>query len=184
MRALKTFLVLAVVLAAAAGSASAAKKPTVTVTVPNASGGQPVVALPPVAAQLARSVAKASFAHQYKAVWTYLHPSYQKAVSQSHWQNCQGAHPAAPHTVTVTRVDIANYTKLPTKLPLLGNQSVDEIQLQIQFKTPAASGLQYAVEYTFWLKQGSKWTAVWLPDEYSAYKTGKCYITPQGPPLY
>jgi hypothetical protein len=183
MRTLKIFLVLAFVVLAAAGSASAAR-PKGTVTVPNSSGGEPVVALPPVAAQLAKNIAKASFARKYPAVWTYLHPSYQEAVSQAHWQRCQGAHPAAPRSVKVTRVDIATFSQLPTSLPLLGKQKIEEIQLQVQFRSPAASGSQYAVEYTFWLKQGNTWHAVWLPDEYSAYKTGKCYITPQGPPLY
>jgi hypothetical protein len=183
MRTLKIFLVLAVVVLAAAGSASAAK-PKGTVTVPNPYGGAPVSPLPPVAAQLAKNIAIASFARKYPAVWSYLHPSYQKAVSQAHWQRCQGAHPAAPRSVKITRVAIATYSKLPTSLPLLGKQNIEEIQLQVQFKSPAASVSQYAVEYTFWLKQGNKWHAVWLPDEYGAYKTGKCYITPQGPPLY
>jgi hypothetical protein len=40
------------------------------------------------------------------------------------------------------------------------------------------------VLYTFWLKQGGKWEAVWPSEEYEAYKGGKCYVTPQGPPLY
>jgi hypothetical protein len=37
---------------------------------------------------------------------------------------------------------------------------------------------------TFWLKDGKNWTAVWPSEEYSAYKSGGCYTTPQGSPLY
>ena len=69
-------------------------------------------------------------------------------------------------------------------LSLLGHQNVQQIELVVQFTTPAVSGPQLAILYTFWLKQGNKWTAVWLSDEYQSYKAGKCYLTPQGPPLY
>jgi hypothetical protein len=55
----------------------------------------------------------------------------------------------------------------------------------IQYTTPALAGPQVAVLYTFWLKSGKGWTAVWLGDEYAAYKAGKCYVTAQGQaPLY
>ena len=61
---------------------------------------------------------------------------------------------------------------------------MQEIQLYVQYTTPALSGPQVAVLYTFWLKQGKTWSAVWLSDEYTAYKAGRCYLTPQGSPLY
>jgi hypothetical protein len=181
LRGLKTFVVLGI--AAVVLTAPAAAKGPGAQTTPQGIGGYLAQPLPTVAAQLAKNVAKASFAHKYNAVWSYLHPSYQKAISQSHWQNCQGSHPAAPPSVKVTRVAVATFNKLPTSLPLLGKQSVEEIQLQIQFQRPGQS-TQYALAYTFWLKQGKKWEAVWLPEEYQAYKSGKCYVTPQGPPLY
>ena len=79
---------------------------------------------------------------------------------------------------------VASATELPIQLSLLGRQNVLEIQLLVHFKGPGAAPPQLAVLYTFWLKQGSTWTAVWLSDEYGAYKAGKCYLTPQGPPLY
>ena len=112
------------------------------------------------------------------------HPTYKKAITQSHWQNCQGAHPAAPRSVTIRKISIANSTAVPVSLPLLGHKTVREVQLQVQFTTPAASGTQYALEYTFLLEQSGKWLAVWPAEEYSAYKAGKCYLTPQGPGLY
>ena len=69
-------------------------------------------------------------------------------------------------------------------LSLLGRQKVQEIQLYVQYTTPGLAGPQAAVLYTFWLKQGKTWSAVWLSDEYAAYKAGRCYLTPQGSPLY
>ena len=141
-------------------------------------------AWPAVAAQLAKNIAKDSFAHDYARVWGYLHPTYQKAVAQSHWQACQKSHPAAPRNITITRVAVAQANELPVDLSLLGHQNVQEIQVYVQYKTPALAGSQVAVLYTFWLKQGGKWQAVWLGDEYQAYKSGSCYLTPQGPPLY
>ena len=111
-------------------------------------------------------------------------PTYQKAVPQSRWQACQKSHPAAPRNITITRVAVAQANELPVDLSLLGHQNVQEIQVYVQYKTPALAGSQVAVLYTFWLEQGGKWQAVWLSDEYQAYKSGSCYLTPQGPPLY
>jgi len=139
---------------------------------------------PKVAAQLAKSIARDSFARDYSSVWRYLDPAYQKAVPRSHWQRCQGSHPAAPRSVKVTKVSVSGATELAVRLPLLGRRYVQEIELQVRFTTPSAASPQYAVLYTFWVEQAKAWTAVWLGDEYAAYKGGGCYVTPQGPPLY
>jgi hypothetical protein len=162
------------------GSAGAKSRP------PTGKGIEPIssAAWPRVAAQLATNIARASFAHEYDRVWGYLHPTYRQAVSQSHWHGCQSSHPAAPRNVTITKVAVASATELPVRLSLLGRRNVQQIELLVQFKTPAATRPQSALLYTFWLKQGRTWTAVWLSDEYEAYKAGKCYLTPQGPPLY
>lgn len=155
-------------------------------SLPPANGIEPIGSneWPSVPAQLAKNIAKASFAHQYNRVWSYLHPTYQRAVSRSHWIRCQGSHPAAPPKVTITKVSVASATELPVDLPLLGRQNVQEIQLQVRYTTKAADGQQFALLYAFWLKQAKTWRAVWLSDEYAAYKVGGCYLTPQGPPLY
>ena len=182
MRALLVLVLVACGVSAVAlsGSASAARPP------PVAHGIEPIhtAEWPGVAAQLAKNIARASFAHEYDRVWGYLHPTYRKAVSQSRWHRCQGSHPAAPRSVTITNVAVARATELPVRLSLLGRRNVQEIELLVQFKTPAVPGPQLVILLTFWLKQGRTWTAVWLSDEYAAYKAGKCYLTPQGPPLY
>jgi len=91
----------------------------------------------------------------------------------------------APRSIKITRVAIAQANELPVDLSILGRNEVQEIQLYVQYTTPALAGPQVAVLYTFWLKSGKAWTAVWLGDEYAAYKAGKCYVSPQGQaPLY
>jgi len=182
MKALLVLCLLASGVSAAALSASADAKSRP----PAANGLEPIgsAVWPSVAAQLAKNIATASFAHEYDRVWAYLHPTYRQAVSQSHWHRCQGSHPAASRNVTITKVSVAQATELPMHLSLLGRRNVQQIEVLVRYKTPAVAGAQLAILYTFWLKQGKTWRAVWLSDEYEAYKAGKCYLTPQGPPLY
>jgi hypothetical protein len=141
-------------------------------------------AWPAVAAQLAKNIARDSFAHDYARVWAYLHPTYRRVVSQSQWQACQRSHPVAPKGITITRVAVAQASELPVELSLLGRQNVQEIQLYVQYKTAGIRDPQVAVLYTFWLKQGKTWTAVWLRDEFRAYEAGRCYAPTGGSPLY
>jgi hypothetical protein len=182
MRALLVLGLVAIGVSAAglSGPARAASPP------PAPQGMEPIHSAiwPTVAAQLAKNIARASFAHEYDRVWAYLHPTYRQAVSQSDWHMCQASHPAAPPGVTITNVAVARATEVPIRLSLLGRRNVQEIELLIRFKTPTLAGPQLAILYTFWLKQGRTWTAVWLSDEYEAYRVGRCYVTPQGPPLY
>jgi hypothetical protein len=178
----------AVCLMACASSPAALAGPVHAKTRPQTGNGIEAVgsaAWPAVAAQLAKNIARDSFAHDYPRVWRYLHPAYQRAVSQARWQSCQRSHPAAPRNITITRVAVAQADQLPVDLSLLGRQNVQEIQLYVQYNTPALAGPQVAVLYTFWLKDGKAWTAVWPGEEYAAYKAGRCYVTAQGQaPLY
>jgi len=182
MRRTNTLLALGLgVLALAAGTAGSADA-----TLPPPKGSEPIGSAlwPKVAAQLAKNIARASFAHEYERVWGYLHPTYREAVSQSHWHSCQKSHPAAPPNITITKVAVASATEVAVSLSRLGRRNVQDIKLLVQFKTPAAASIQLALLDTFWLKQGKTWTAVWLADEFKSYTAGKCYLTPQGPPLY
>jgi len=183
MQKLKPLIVLGLLLATI--SASVSSGPAAARN-PQPKGSEPIgTALwPSVAAQLAKNIAGASLTHKYSWVWAYLDPAYRRAVSESRWHKCQSRNPAAPRTVTVTKVDVASATELAVGLPLLGKRNVQQIELRVQFKSPAVAGPQYAILYSFWLKQGKSWTAVWLGGEYKAYKAGNCYLTPQGPPLY
>ncbi len=139
---------------------------------------------PAVPAQLAKNIARDSFAHNYKGVWKYLLPAYQGAVSQSRWDSCQRSHPAAPPSVRITRVAVGSAQEIPIDLSLVGRKNVQEIELLVQYKGSGAAQAQYAVVYTFWLKQGNIWRAVWTSDEYESYKGGSCYVAPQGSTIY
>jgi hypothetical protein len=139
---------------------------------------------PAVAAQLAKNIARDAFAHDYDGVWNYLLPAYQKAVPQSRWERCQHAHPTAPPSVTITKVQVASAEELAFDLPLVGRQNVQEIQLVVQYKSAGLKGNRYAVLYTYWLKQGKIWRAVWPSEEFRAYAGGGCYVAPQGSTLY
>jgi len=183
MRALAAIAVLACAASAVvcAGSAHAKDRPQTG----NGIEGPGTASWPTVAAQLAKNIARDSFAHDYARVWKYLHPAYQEAISQSHWLGCQRTHPTVPRGITITRVAVAQASQVPVELSILGRQNIQEIQLYVQYRTAALSGPQVAILYTFWLKHGSRWNAVWLGDEYAAYKNGKCYVTAQGQaPVY
>src|SRR3954449_89854 len=157
MRAMKALLVLGLVILAVSSTAMSA---SADANLRPPLGSEPIgsKAWPSVAAQLAKNIANASFAHEYDHVWGYLHPAFQKAVSQAQWRRCQSSHPAAPRGVKITKVKVSKATELALGLPLLGHQNVQQIELVVQFTTPAASGPQLAILYTFWLKQGNKWT--------------------------
>jgi hypothetical protein len=177
---MRAFVVAAVVACVLAGAADAKER------LPTGNGIEAVgsPSWPAVPAQLAKNIAKDAFAHDYPRVWSYLHPTYQAAVSREHWQACQVKHPAAPRNIRIGRVAVAQATELPVDLALLGRRNVQEIQVYVQYETPALTGKQVAILYTFWLKTRGKWAAVWLSDEFGAYKKGGCYLTPQGAPLY
>jgi len=82
MKKLLVLCAAASLVVAAAADAAAAKTRPQTGNGIEAAGS---AAWPAVAAQLAKNIAKDSFAHDYARVWGYLHPAYQKAVSQTHW---------------------------------------------------------------------------------------------------
>ena len=146
--------------------------------------GCPEVAIPQATSDNAKALAKAAFHQKFSDVWNYIEPTMQKAISQSHWLACNTAKPPAPKSVTIQRTAIASSTSVPTVLPLLGKKTVQEVQVRVTFVTPASPSSQFAVEYTFWVQEKSKWYAVWLQDEFNTLKAGKCYLTPQGPELY
>jgi hypothetical protein len=139
---------------------------------------------PAVAARLARDLARDALAHDDARVWAYLDPALRRAVSSASWRRCRRVHPVAPPGVTIERVAVASATEVAIGLGPLGRRKVQEIELQVQFRTPARPGLQAALLPTFWLERGRTWTAVWPSEEYAAYAAGRCYGTPGGPPLY
>ena len=124
-----------------------------TSRLPVAKGVEPLGSTewPSVAAQLAKNIGRDAFKHAYDRVWAYLSPTYQQAVSQSAWLRCQRFHPAAPRTVSITKVSVANATELPVDLALLGRQNVQEIELVVEYKTRSSQGRSSRV----WTRSGS-----------------------------
>jgi hypothetical protein len=120
------------------------------------------------------AVAKAAFTHDYTKVWKYLHPSLQKAVKQASWQACQRRYPLSSPGVKIKSVRVADSKPTPFSLPLLGPQQVRTVTLQVLFTSPAAKGEQVALEFAYWVKDKGNWVAVWLPDQFNLYKSGKC----------
>jgi hypothetical protein len=136
---------------------------------------------PVIPSQYSTAVAKAAFTHNYATVWGYLHPSLQKAVSQSSWEGCQKKYPLASPGVKINSVKVADSKKLPVVLPLLGHTTMRVISLQVLFTTSGTE--QAALEYAYWVKYKGKWEAVWLPETFALYKAHRC-DTSQGRGLY
>jgi hypothetical protein len=124
--------------------------------------------------KFSQAVAKAAFTRNYTAVWGYLHPKLQKAISETSWQNCQKRNPVASPGVKISSVRIADSRGVPTSLPLLGKQKLRTITLQVLFTAPGGGGQQIAIQYAYWIQDKGNWEAVWLPEQYSTYKSGKC----------
>jgi hypothetical protein len=120
------------------------------------------------------AVAKAAFTHNYATVWSYLHPSLQKAVSQSKWQACQKKYPLSSPGVKIKSIKVADSEPTPITVPLLGAQTVRTVTLQVLFTTPASKGTQAALEYAYWVQDKGNWKAVWLPSQFQLYKSGQC----------
>ncbi len=167
MLLLRTLLCAVVGAGALAGSAGAAPAP--------GSLADPWPALP---LKYSTIMAKAAFKHDYETVWSYLSPTYQSAVSQSRWLACQKQNPVAPPGVTIKSVKVADSTRVPVNLPLLGHQSLRQVSLQVLFSRGGSQ--QIALAYAYWIKNNKgKWVAVWMPPVYAKYKSGGC--DPLGP---
>ena len=146
-------------------------------------GGAPADAWPPVPSKYSTLLAKAAFTHDYNAVWSYIAPLYQTAVSESRWLTCQKQNPVAPPGVKINRVRVADSTRVPVNLPLLGNQSVRDISMQVLFSRGGSTSIALVDAYWFKNPKG-KWVAVWLPAVYAKYKSGGCDVIGPARGLY
>src|ERR1051325_8272900 len=170
MQPLKALLVVSSCAAVLAASAAADNPP------PYGAGeeAKPGLGPPKIPSDYSRAVAKAMFAHGYDTAWSYLHPLFQKAVSEARWRTCQRTSPVAPPGVKISKVNVADSRVVPIRLPLLGLKSTQQVTLQVLFTSSAGNGLQVALEYAYWVKEKGKWFAVWLAPTYELYKAGEC----------
>ncbi len=147
-------------------------------------GGTPADPWPTLPSKYSAILAKAAFTHDYNTVWSYLSPAYQSAVSQSRWLACQKQNPVAPPGVNIKSVKVADSTKVPVNLPILGRQDVRTVALQVLFSRGGGSQ-QIALAYAYWFKnKDGKWVAVWMPPVYSKYKSGGCDVLGPARGLY
>jgi hypothetical protein len=176
---LRTFVVVALAAAvvAAAASASRTAKPNAQCPNPNQAAAQGGCLLDPWPAdpsKFSAIVAKAAFKHDYATVWKYLNTTLQGSVSQKHWTACQRRHPLSSPGVKIQSVKVADSKPVPITLSPFGQVKLRMVTLQVLFTSPAGGGQQAALEYAYWLNSKGKWSAVWLPDTYQLYKSGKC----------
>jgi hypothetical protein len=157
-----------------AGRASPPSCSSATAAASAAAGGCLVNPWPTDPSKYSAIVAKAAFSHDYATVWKYLNPALQGAVSQQSWQACQKRYPLSSPGVKITKVQVADSQVLPATVPPFGAVKLRMVTLQVLFHSAAASGVQGALEYAYWLNSKGKWTAVWLPATFALYKSGKC----------
>jgi hypothetical protein len=135
-------------------------------------GGCLVDPWPAAPSKNSTAVAKAIFAHKFASAWTYVHPKLQKAISESKWESCQKRNPVASPGVKIRQVKIADSKPVPMSLPLLGKQKIRAVTVWILFSVSGSQ--QIATQYAYWVQDKGNWKMVWLPDQYSLYKSGKC----------
>jgi hypothetical protein len=182
LRGITKIFVASLAAAALCGSASSARSaapgmcPDLAKAV--AQGGCLIDPWPSGPSKGSQAVAKAIFGHKYTTAWGYIHPKLQKAIPESAWLSCQKKNPVASPGVKIGQVRIADSRGVPIALPLLGKQRVRTVLLQVLFTTPG-SGQQVAVQYAYWVQDKGNWKAVWLPEQYQAYKSGRCDSGPQ-----
>ena len=173
MPMLRTLLCAVIGAAALAGAAGAASPV----------GGAPADAWPPVPSKDSTLLAKAAFTHDYNTIWSYISPMYQTAVPESHWLACQKQNPVAPPGVKINRVRVADSTRVPVNLPLLGTQSVRDVSMQVIFTRGGSQSIALVDAYWFENNKG-EWVAVWLPSVFAKYKSGGCDVIGPSRGLY
>jgi hypothetical protein len=137
-------------------------------------GGCVLDPVPSAPSTYSQALAKAAFAHDYAGIWSYLHPKLQSAVSEKSWENCQKRNPVASPGIKIKQVKIADSRRVPMTLPLLGKQKTRAVTVWVLFTAPGLDGQQIAIQYAYWVQDRGNWKAVWLPEVYSTYKSGKC----------
>jgi hypothetical protein len=123
-------------------------------------------------AQRAVTVAKASLKGEHAVRYAALHPKYQAVVSKARFVACERKSASALGTVKIVGVDAEGTSVYRTKVPALGTQDVNDVTLAITFKQGGQTRI--AEVDSLWVAYKGGWVQIYTPDEYNAYKAGKC----------
>jgi hypothetical protein len=125
-------------------------------------------------AQRAVQVAKASLKGQHAVRWAALHPKYQAVVSKARFVACERRNAAALGRIAVVSVDAEGTSVFHTAMPALGKVDVNDVTLAVAFRRGAGKPLQLAEVESLWVLYKGRWVHLYSPEEYNAYKAGKC----------
>jgi hypothetical protein len=125
-------------------------------------------------AQRAVQVAKLSLKGNHGQRWDALHPKYKAVVSKARFVACERKAAAGLGKIKVIGVQAEGTSVYHVTLPLLGAVDVNDVTLAITFRRSADKANQLAEVESFWVANRGRWVHVYTPDEYKAYKAGKC----------
>jgi hypothetical protein len=119
-------------------------------------------------------VAKFSLKGNHGQRWDALHPKYKAAVTKSRFVACERKAAAGLGKIKVIAVQAEGTSVFHMKMPLLGTVDVNDVTLAITFRRPSDKVDQIAEVESLWVANRGRWVHVYTPDEYNAYKAGKC----------
>jgi hypothetical protein len=125
-------------------------------------------------AQRAVQVAKLSLNGNHAQRWDALHPKYKAVVSKARFVACERQASAGLGKIKVIGVQAEGTSVYHVKLPLLGTVDVNDVTLAITFRRGTGKTNQIAEVESLWVANHGRWVHVYSPDEYNAYKAGKC----------
>jgi hypothetical protein len=125
-------------------------------------------------AQRAVQVATASLHGRHGVRWGALHPAYQAVVSRARFIACERKNAAALGQIEVVGVQAEGTSVYHTAMPALGKVDVNDVTLAITFRPGTGKQEQIAEVESLWVSYKGRWVHLYSPDEYRAYKAGKC----------
>ena len=125
-------------------------------------------------AELAVRVAKSSFRGAFGAQWDVLHPKYKRVVTKAKFVSCERKAAAGLGKLNIKGVQAQGTRVFQATLPLLGKVEVEGVTLLITYSRANVKGNKLAEVELFWVKNGGKYARIVVPDEYTAYKAGRC----------
>ena len=95
-------------------------------------------------------------------------------VSKARFVACERQASAGLGKIKVIGVQAEGTSVYHVKLPLLGTVDVNDVTLAITFRRGTSKTDQIAEVESLWVANHGRWVHVYTPDEYNAYKAGKC----------